>query len=403
VRIAVTTFKTKNGLFATSGTLEKNGLAVAFNCENFLSKLGKLKKAGKIASENWREDVKKLIATIHTVLAQHDPHTDYPFRMLNAGGILTLVAHENERTIPLGIMMVKECDGLQLGFGKVELRDLDNRLSNLQIQFDSVLRSVLLKATEESSSSEELINKINSDKMLEEFSALQSVVTDHENEISDIFSGLEKDEKLQAQASSFNRPPLNRFTVKAIKAAAIREISEEIEFTIDAKLIEQNRLAVKDCLSREEATYYVRNVLTGVDQTKFSAKEFNNDFESTAFIVHCVANKDELSAARLHHKDTCMLIFPNKVQINVTNAEKGTLQTTIEGCPPILGGGNQFTVALFCHKIFGIVAAYSCQHQLATSARQDINTLARIGILSHKGVNSESSQEFASHRSLSPG
>lgn len=344
-------FKTKNGAFVTYGALEKAGLAVALNVENFLF------KANKFKTESWQAETADLISkNIHTVLAQCDQNERYPARMLNSGGILTFVINDNEKAKPLGMMMLSEKNGLQLGFGKVELRDLDSRLADIQAKLDEILKEILIKLLQESKDREDFIAKVKSDEICAQFAALEKILINENKQIGEIISDLSLNSDLYEQQSSFDRPPLNKFTVKAIKTAAVREITEEIDFQMNGAALDANRFKVQEVLDREVATQYVRSVLAVEDTSKFSAKEFNNDFESSTFIVTCVIDKNEFDS--LTCKQSCKLVQPDEVKIKIVNAEKGILQTTISGYPPILGGGNQFTVALCCQNVFNKKAAF---------------------------------------------
>lgn len=343
-------FKTKNGAFVTFGALEKAGLAVALNIENFLFKVNKIK------AESWQADTERLISNIHTVLAQCDQNERYPARMLNSGGILTFVTNDNDVLEPLGMMMLSEKGGLQLGFGKVELRDLDPRITEIQSKLDEKLKEVLLQLLQASNDKDDFIAKVKSDDICAQLAALEKVLINSDNQIGEVISDLTNRDGLQIQQSSFDRPPLNIYTVKAIRTAAVREITEEVDFEINGTAISVDRLEVQEALNRETATDYVRSMLAVEDKSKFSAKEFNNDFESSTFVVNCIVTRDEF--AGLTCKQTCQMVQPKEVQIKIINAEKGMLQTSITGYPAILGGGNQFTVALCCKDVFNKRATF---------------------------------------------
>jgi hypothetical protein len=276
--------------------------------------------------------------------------------MLNSGGILTFVANDTEKLQSLGMVMLSEKGGLQLGFGKVELRDLDSRLTDIQAKLDEALKAILLQLLHASKDKDDFIAKVNSKEVCEQLAALEKVLIEGDKKIGEIVSDLAANKDLLDQQSSFDRPPLNKFTVKAIRAAAVREITEEIDLDIKGATLSPDRLNVQDALNRETATNYVRSVLAVEDTSKFSAKEFNNDFESSTFVVTCAVDKKEFEG--LTCKPSCQLVQPEEVKIQVVNAEKGMLQTSITGCPPILGGGNQFTVALCCLNIFNKKAEF---------------------------------------------
>lgn len=347
----MSTFKTKNGSFVTYGALEKAGLAVALNIENFLFKVNKFK------AESWQTETADLISkNIHTVLAQCDQNERYPARMLNSGGILTFVTSDKEKSQPLGMMMLSEKSGLQLGFGKVELRDLDSRLADIQAKLDEMLKEILIKLLRESNDKDDFIAKVKSNEVCAQFVALEKILIDGDKQIGEIIFDLSLNKDLHEQQSTFDRPPLNKYTVKAIKAAAIREITEEIDFQMNGATLNAGRFEVQEALNREAATKYVRSVLAIEDTAKFSAKEFNNDFESSTFVVTCAVDKKEFDG--LTCKQSCKLVQPDEVRIKIVNADKGMLQTMISGYPPILGGGNQYTVALCCQDVFNKKAAF---------------------------------------------
>lgn len=344
--------KTKNGVYATNGALEQAGLAVAFNKENFLFKVN------KINSESWQDAVKALIKNTHTVLAQYNNDNEtYPLTMLNAGGILTFVTDDDVRA-PLGMMMLNEKNGLQLGFGKVELRDLDNTLHGLQRTLDNELKEILSKLLSESENKDAFIAKIKSDEVYAQFANLENKLAEADSVVSNVLANISINQNTQEQASSFGRPPLKPYTVKAIKTAAIREITEEVQFKIKGESLNIDRYCAGDAINRGESTEYVRSVLAIKDQdkAKFSAKEFNNDFESTTFVVTCAVSQDEFQ--NLTAAETCKLVQPKDVEIKVTSLDKATLQTSMIGYPPVLGGGNQFTIAFACNKLFGKNATF---------------------------------------------
>lgn len=333
-------FESKNGIFFTYGALENMGLAIAFNKDNFIFKLNKILKKNPSASLS-NEAVQTLLNTTHTVLAQYDGGEKA--RILNAGGLLTLVVDEEAQ----GFVMLQEPEGLQLGFGKVELKDVNHKLVELQESLDQQLRVLLSGIAQESTNITEFIDRIKNGSVLERFRTLEDTLCKNDAIIIEVSTN----SALTELRSSFGRSPINPHAHLAIRTAALREINEEIPLAINPE-----RYIIENAFNRNDTTNFVQELLRGSgfleDQIiKFSAKEFHADIESITFDVICKMSAEEFSSLTL--PTNCRFVQPTReseVIVEIQNLEKGFFATRIPNCPSILGGGNQFILAYACQK-----------------------------------------------------
>lgn len=350
----MTVLRTANGVAVTNGVLEQCGLAIALNNQTLIGKLNKI-------NDNFTFEAAKLIRNkIHLVLAQYDNnHTEFPVRMLNAGGVLVFT----ENNQPLGMMMLSSEKGLELGFGKVELQDLNAGLLTVQNDLDQELKNTLIDLLLIAESKEAFIRVLQNpngqrdDLAVHLQQRLETVLNQHQAKINAVLALVETESTME---SSFGRPHLNAYAIEAIKRAAVRELHEEIAAEIDGAPLTVNHFAVSvdDAVNRASATAYMRSLVPDAVKPKVSAKEFNKDFESTTCVVRyeTTANLlNTLTTAPNADKVDCILVKPEAVSVEVTNPEKGFVQTRV-GDRKVAGAGNQLTIALVCNRVFGVEA-----------------------------------------------
>lgn len=346
-----------SGIFATAGELEKAGLAVAFSIDNLKFKVNKTKP------ESWKTETQGLIKSVHTVLAQYDSnHEKHSLRMLNAGGILTLSSETGQ---PLAMVMLKEKNGLNLGFGKVELKDISEELVAIQDELDKSLQTILQTVLDESDTKEAFLETLKT-MPVQQFAQLQSIIDDKDLVIGNVLSKIQSTKPLP---SSFGRPDLNGYATLAVEKAAEREIEEEI---VIENISLKGRTHCEKALNRADTTMYVSGIIGNDDPKKFSAKEFNDDIESTTFVVNCTIKKEELSSLT---PKNCIIITPMAVEIT-KDTSKNTLQTVVKTAQEkeglnVLGGGNQFAVPYYWKEVFGVDAKI-VEHKISQVTRDTV-------------------------------